>query len=165
MIDPRAQNLEIDAPSEIFSSSQTNALAVSIFLAMNLATDGMPLRTAILDDPLQSLDSINLLGLLDVLRRTHQRRQLLLSTHDQNFAAPLMRKFRPVEAGQRTSLVTLRNWERSGVRLEQSVNEEIPARLRVVSFQAFSMRSAAIRLRCGCIQTGASPTWLASAWR
>jgi hypothetical protein len=79
------------------------------------------------------LDSINVLGLLDVLRRARQRRQLLLSTHDENFAALLMRKFRPVEAGQRTSLVTLRNWERSGVRLEQSVNEEIPARLQVVS--------------------------------
>jgi DNA repair exonuclease SbcCD ATPase subunit len=133
VVDPRADNLEIAAPAEIFSSSQTNALAVSIFLAMNLATDGMPLQTAILDDPLQSLDSINVLGLLDVLRRARQRRQLLLSTHDENFAALLMRKFRPVEAGQRTSLVTLRNWERSGVRLEQSVNEEIPARLQVVS--------------------------------
>lgn len=131
--DPRGGNLEVDSPAEIFSSSQSSALAVSIFLAMNLAGNGLPLHTAILDDPLQSLDSINVLGLLDVLRRTRARRQLLVSTHDENFASLLMRKFRPLEAGQRTSLVRLRNWERTGVSLEQSVDEEIPARLQVVS--------------------------------
>lgn len=133
--DPRSGSgkIEVDSPADIFSSSQTNALAVSIFLAMNLASDGMPLQTAILDDPLQSLDVINLLGLLDVLRRTRERRQLLISTHDENFAALLRRKFRPVEEGQRTSLITLRNWERSGVNLEQSTETDIPARLQVVS--------------------------------
>jgi DNA repair exonuclease SbcCD ATPase subunit len=131
--DPRGDSLEVDSPADIFSSSQTSALAVSIFLAMNLSSDGMPLHTAILDDPLQSLDDINMLGLLDVLRRARERRQLIISTHDENFAALLRRKFRPIEQGQRTSLVTLRNWERSGVSLEQSVEEDVPARLQVVS--------------------------------
>lgn len=131
--DPRGDSLEVDSPADIFSSSQTSALAVSIFLAMNLSSDGVPLHTAILDDPLQSLDDINLLGLLDVLRRTRERRQLIISTHDENFAALVRRKFRPTEQGQRTSIVTLRNWERSGVSLEQSVEADVPARLQVVS--------------------------------
>ena len=125
--------IEVDAPAEIFSSSQTSALAVSIFLAMNLSSDTTPLQTAILDDPLQSLDDINLLGLLDVLRRTRERRQLLISTHDEKFAALLRRKFRPVAEGQQTSLVTLGNWERAGVNLSQDYESDVPVRLQVVS--------------------------------
>jgi hypothetical protein len=129
----RRDNMEVDSPAEIFSSAQTNALAVAIFMAMNLSSERLPLHIAILDDPLQSLDGINLLGLLDVLRRTRERRQLLISTHDQNFAALLSRKFRPLEFGQQTSIVRLRNWERAGVKLEQTIVSEIPARLQVVS--------------------------------
>jgi energy-coupling factor transporter ATP-binding protein EcfA2 len=132
VLDPRGEK-EIDKPAQVFSSAQTGALAVSIFLAMNLASDGIPLHTAILDDPLQSLDDINVLGMLDALRRIRERRQLIISTHDGDFAALLRRKFRPLEVGQRTSLVTLRNWERSGVSLEQNSEVDIPPRLQVVS--------------------------------
>lgn len=133
--DPRnaGGRIEVDSPATVFSSSQTNALAVSIFLAINLSSAGMPLNAAILDDPLQSLDDINLLGLLDALRRMRGRRQLLISTHDENFAALLERKFRPLEQGQKTSVVRLRNWERSGVSLEQSTEAQVPPRLQVVS--------------------------------
>jgi hypothetical protein len=45
-------------------------------------THGPPLESAILDDPLSSLDDINLLGLIDLLRRTKDQRQLFVSTHE-----------------------------------------------------------------------------------
>ena len=69
-------------PAVHLSSSQTNALALSIFLALNLGMARPPLELAILDDPLQSLDDINLLGVVDLLRRCKKRRQLVISTHD-----------------------------------------------------------------------------------
>ncbi|MBJ7594038.1 MAG: AAA family ATPase [Candidatus Dormibacteraeota bacterium] len=49
-------------PQFHMSSSQTNALAVTIFLALNLGLPRLPLDAALLDDPLQSLDDVNLLG-------------------------------------------------------------------------------------------------------
>jgi DNA repair exonuclease SbcCD ATPase subunit len=129
--DPRSK-IDITQPENIFSSSQANALAVSIFMAMNLSSD-VPIESAILDDPLQSLDDINLLGLIDVLRRTRARRQLILSTHDPRFAELLARKFRPVTEGHRTSTVELSNWERRGATVIQTTAATVPQRLQVVA--------------------------------
>jgi hypothetical protein len=65
-----------EAPELLLSSSQLNALAVAIFLSLNLRIGNLPTDSVILDDPLQSLDDINLLGLVDLLRRT--KAQLLV---------------------------------------------------------------------------------------
>ena len=108
------RNHKIDAPSSLLSSSQLNVLSVSVFLALNLGTSTLPLRVAILDDPLQSLDDLNLLGLIDLLKRIRERRQLMLSTHDHRFAALLERKLRPVSDSQRTILVELSSWSGEG---------------------------------------------------
>jgi DNA repair protein SbcC/Rad50 len=59
--DPIAEK-ECDDPAAVLSSSQMNALAVSVFLALNIGVPKPPLSVAILDDPLQSLDDINLLA-------------------------------------------------------------------------------------------------------
>ena len=69
---------------------------------------------AILDDPLQSLDDLNLLGLIDLLKRMRERRQLMVSTHDSRFASLLERKLRPVSESQRTILVQLSGWSSEG---------------------------------------------------
>jgi DNA repair exonuclease SbcCD ATPase subunit len=106
-------------PHLLLSSSQNNALAVSVFLAMNLGLPEPPLDVAILDDPLQSLDDINLLGLLDLLRRAREHRQLLLSTHEQRFGHLLERKLRPVKPDQRTSVIELDGWNRDGPSVRQ----------------------------------------------
>lgn len=80
---------------QVLSSSQMNALAVSIFLSLNLGTTALPLDMVVLDDPLQSLDDVNLLGVSDLLRRIKDRRQLFVSTHDVRFSHLLQRKLRP----------------------------------------------------------------------
>ncbi len=64
-----AEDKTVTDPSLVLSSSQLNVLAVSTFLALNLAIDSLPLQVVALDDPLQSLDTVNLLGLADLLRR------------------------------------------------------------------------------------------------
>lgn len=107
--DPSAGLKDRD-PYTLFSSSQLNALAVSLFLGLNLGTHDAPLRVAMLDDPLQSLDDVNLLGLVDTLRRTKALRQLLVSTHDRRLAQLLQRKLRPVGGDRKTSVLSFAGW-------------------------------------------------------
>jgi hypothetical protein len=49
------ENKKCELPASILSSSQVNALAVSVFLALNIGIPKPPLPVAILDDPLQIL--------------------------------------------------------------------------------------------------------------
>ncbi|TCU53630.1 AAA domain-containing protein [Novosphingobium sp. PhB57] len=100
--------------SPLLSSSQLNSFAVSLFLAMNLALPTLKLGVTILDDPLQSLDSINLLGLVDVLRRFGAHRQIIISTHEERLLGLLQRKLRPVREGERLVTITFESWSREG---------------------------------------------------
>lgn len=98
----------------ILSSSQLNSFAVSLFLALNLGLPSIRLNLTILDDPLQSLDSINLLGLIDVLRRVREHRQIIVSTHEQKLLGLLQRKLRPIDPNQRMTTVFFDGWSRQG---------------------------------------------------
>ena len=120
-----------EAPGAFLSSSQMNVLAVSVFLALNLGIPTLPLSVAILDDPLQSLDDLNLLGLIDLLKRMRERRQLMVSTHDNRFASLLERKLRPVSDEQRTILVELSGWssEGSSVAQRDTAPDLVPIRI------------------------------------
>lgn len=111
-------SIDGSVPRQVLSSSQLNVLAVVTFMALNLSAGTLPLNLAALDDPLQSLDNVNLLGLADLLRRTRARRQLLVSTHDDRLAGLLQRKLRPVGRDQRTTVITFEGWDRSGPRLQ-----------------------------------------------
>ena len=132
-IEDPAYGIKISTPDLILSSSQMNVLAVSIFLTLNLGSRNLPLNTAILDDPLQSLDDINLLGLIDLLRRIRDRRQLMVSTHDRQFAALLERKLRPVSESQRTVRVDLSDWSREGVVANQADIAWDPVPIRIAA--------------------------------
>lgn len=129
-------NKETPLPSVILSSSQLNALAVSVFLALNLGVSRPPLHSAILDDPLQSLDDINLLGVVDLLRRTKDRRQLIVSTHDTRFGNLLARKLRPVTPHGRTRVIELYGWTRTGPRIEARDVDADAVPLRLVGASA-----------------------------
>lgn len=130
ILDPHA-GLSSESPEAVLSSSQMNALAVSVFLALNLGVRTLPMQAVILDDPLQSLDDVNLLGLIDLLRRTKDQRQLLVSTHDERFGRLLARKLRPVQDGQRTRIIELSGWGPHGpvVRQQDSVRDSEPLRI------------------------------------
>ena len=125
--------LQSETPDAILSSSQMNVLAVSVFLALNLGMPTPPLQTAILDDPLQSLDDLNLLGLTDLLRRMRERRQLMVSTHDSRFAALLERKLRPVSDSQRTIVIELRGWSSEGTMVIRRDVMRDPAPVRIAA--------------------------------
>jgi len=127
------EDKKCELPASILSSSQVNALAVSVFLALNIGIPKPPLPVAILDDPLQSLDDINLLGLVDLFRRTKDRRQFLVSTHDAHFGGLLARKLRPADETGRTVVIELNTWSRGGPTIVMRDVKCDPVRLRLVS--------------------------------
>jgi DNA repair exonuclease SbcCD ATPase subunit len=100
----------------VLSAAQLNSLAICLFLALNLERDS-ELRTAILDDPVQSLDDVNLLSLADLLRTVRGRRQVVVSTHDEVLAELLIRKLRPLREGDATAVVTIDQWGEAGPRV------------------------------------------------
>ena len=112
--DGHGKPVTIEEPRTVLSSSQLNVLAVATFMALNLSIKDLPLEVLALDDPLQSLDNVNLLGFADLLRRLRGRRQLIVSTHDDRLAGLLERKLRPLTEHERTMTFWLDAWDRSG---------------------------------------------------
>jgi hypothetical protein len=133
MLSDPVEEKESVQPGVVLSSSQLNALAVSVFLALNVGIVKPPLRAAMLDDPLQSLDDVNLLGLVDLFRRTRGSRQLLVSTHDARFGNLLSRKLRPAAQKGRTLLIELDGWSREGPSVTTREIAGDPVALRLVS--------------------------------
>jgi exonuclease SbcC len=68
-----------------FSTAQINILSLSIFLAT--ALNSKEYQCIFIDDPIQSMDSINVLSTIDLLRSlvVNEGKQIILSTHDVNF--------------------------------------------------------------------------------
>lgn len=118
-LDDEPRDVHVQEPATVLSSSQLNVLAASVFLALNLSST-LPLQVVALDDPLQSLDNVNLLGLTDLLRRIRGRRQVIVSTHDERLAGLLARKMRPVTPQARTVRIDLKGWTSQGPALEFS---------------------------------------------
>ncbi|WP_415976624.1 AAA family ATPase [Rhodococcus sp. 077-4] len=111
--------VNVPEPGETLSTSQANALAVSLFLSFNLGFAPTHVKSLILDDPLQNLDDVHLLGLVDLLRKILPHRQLIVTTHDHAFASLLARKLRPVSEDFRTTYIRFTKWDRNGPGVEQ----------------------------------------------
>jgi exonuclease SbcC len=84
-------------PALYFSTAQLNILSLSIFLAKALNTtdnEGKPIDCIFIDDPIQSMDSINILSTIDLFRSivTNMGKQIILSTHDESFQNLLKKK-------------------------------------------------------------------------
>lgn len=84
-------------PTLYFSTAQLNILSLSIFLAkaLNVRNDkGEPVDCIFIDDPIQSMDSINILSTIDLFRSivVNLGKQIILSTHDENFQNLLKKK-------------------------------------------------------------------------
>jgi DNA repair exonuclease SbcCD ATPase subunit len=106
-------------PLLVFSSSQANVAALTYFLALSWAADTKALPFLLLDDPLQSMDDVNALGFSDLCRHIRQRRQLVVSTHEQRLASLLERKLTPRSPHTRTRVVRFTGWDRDGPTIEQ----------------------------------------------
>jgi exonuclease SbcC len=80
----------------VFSSAQVNRIALSLFLGMSLKQKWSSLQLIGMDDPIQSMDEVNVISFIDLLRLfvgKHQK-QIVISTHDQGFYKMMLKKFR-----------------------------------------------------------------------
>lgn len=89
------------SPALYYSTAQLNILSLSIFLAKALNVqdeNGYDVDCIFIDDPVQSMDSINVLSTIDLLRSlvVNHNKQIILSTHDENFHMLLQKKI-PIE--------------------------------------------------------------------
>jgi DNA repair exonuclease SbcCD ATPase subunit len=108
-------------PLVVFSTSQANIVALSYFIAMSLSSGDRGLPFLLLDDPVQSMDDVNVLGFADLCRHLQSRRQLIVSTHERRFAGLLERKLAPRTDGASTKLIRFAGWDRSGPQVDQEV--------------------------------------------
>lgn len=105
----------VDAnPLLIFSEGQLNVVALSYFLGMALNAREGALPFLVLDDPLQALDVLAILGFSDLCRRIRDTRQLIVTTHDRRFADVLVRKLSPRQRETRTIVHDFTAWTREG---------------------------------------------------
>ena len=76
------------------SAAQSTILAMSIFLALNKSQNWSKLNVLGIDDPFQNLDDINAYSFIDVIANLIliENRQVIISTHDSNFAKLSARK-------------------------------------------------------------------------
>ncbi|WP_306912804.1 MULTISPECIES: AAA family ATPase [unclassified Arthrobacter] len=106
-------------PLLIFSTSQANIVALSYFIAMSLSMEGTGLPFLLLDDPVQSMDDVNVLGFADLCRHLRVRRQLIVSTHERRLSGLLERKLAPRAEGARTKIIRFTGWDRSGPTVDE----------------------------------------------
>ncbi|WP_223546833.1 AAA family ATPase [Priestia aryabhattai] len=84
-------------PILYFSAAQVNILSLSIFLAKSLINEPRGLSTIFMDDPISHLDNLNILSFIDLLRTITDDldRQVIISTHNENFYKLIKRKMDP----------------------------------------------------------------------
>ena len=89
------KNENVLIPNLYFSTAQINILSLSIFLAS--ALNSKEYDCIFIDDPIQSMDSVNVLSTIDLFRSivVNEGKQIILSTHDENFHNLLMKKMPP----------------------------------------------------------------------
>ncbi len=99
----QGQEQSAGEPRFFLSCAQANVLALSIFLSLAGKQRWSKLDALFLDDPVQHLDDLNAVAFLDNLRAVSlgkfgPKRQIIVSTCDQNLYLLMIRKFRMLGA-------------------------------------------------------------------
>jgi len=107
-------------PLAVYSEGQLNVVALSYFLGLALNARDGALPFMFLDDPLQAMDVLSVLGFSDLCRRIREQRQLIVTTHDRRFADVLLRKLAPRDPDTRTLVIEFSAWTREGPEVAES---------------------------------------------
>ena len=76
------------------SSGQLTSVAITFLLCMNKIYAGRKkVEFLLIDDPIQTMDDINMVGLIDLLRDAFGNTQLIISTHEEKFERYLSYKY------------------------------------------------------------------------
>lgn len=78
-----------------FSSGQLSGFIIAFMLVMNKVYTGREdiLNAVLIDDPVQTMDDINIASLVEVLRNEFDDKQIILSSHEVNKVIYMMYKF------------------------------------------------------------------------
>lgn len=83
------------SPGLMFSSGQRRAAGLAFLLSLNLASTRWPLRTMVLDDPVQHIDDFRALHLVELLSAIrHTGRQIICTVEDPALGDLLCRRLR-----------------------------------------------------------------------
>lgn len=75
------------------SSGQLAAVSIAFLLCMNQVYAKEKLPILMIDDPIQTIDDVNMVGLVDILRYEFADSQIFISTHEQRFEWYLRYKY------------------------------------------------------------------------
>ncbi|PKG37074.1 AAA family ATPase [Psychromonas sp. Urea-02u-13] len=76
----------------MMSSGQISAIVIALLLSLNkIYLNGV--KTLLIDDPVQSMDEINMISLLELLRNDFNDLQLIISTHEPDVAKYFLYKY------------------------------------------------------------------------
>ncbi|WP_342439125.1 AAA family ATPase [Paenibacillus sp. FSL L8-0436] len=75
------------------SSGQLSALVISFMLALNKIYGHKDLGILLIDDPVQTMDEINIASLTELLRNDFSHKQIIISTHEEDVSRYLQYKF------------------------------------------------------------------------
>jgi len=86
------------------SSGQLASLIISFTLALNKKYSQN--KILLIDDPIQTLDDINIASFIDLLRHDFNDRQIIISTHEESMSAFMRYKFEKL--GLKAKRISLR---------------------------------------------------------
>lgn len=90
------------------SSGQLSAVALAFLLCMNQVYGAHKACSILLiDDPVQTIDDVNMVGLVDILRYGFSDRQIFISTHEQSFEWFL--RYRYSKAGKSVKVFNMKD--------------------------------------------------------
>lgn len=88
---------DIDAESDplySLSSGQISSLVLAFCLTLNDVYRDHNLGMILIDDPIQTMDEINTITFIDLIRNNFKDRQFIVSTHEDSFSALVRYKFK-----------------------------------------------------------------------
>lgn len=90
------------------SSGQLSAVALSFLLCMNRVYGKQSICSLLLiDDPVQTIDDVNMVGFVDLLRYEFADRQIFISTHEQKFEWFL--RYRYIKADKKVKIFNMKD--------------------------------------------------------
>lgn len=121
---------ELEAnPLIVFSSAQANIVVLAVFLSLAVAAGSAGMPFIMMDDPLQAMDDVNVLGFADLSRHLRRQRQIVIATHEERFARLLERKLSGRQTGEDLLVHRFVGWDRHGPQVESrriaSANGEV----------------------------------------
>ncbi|QEZ67966.1 hypothetical protein D4A35_03085 [Paraclostridium bifermentans] len=75
------------------SSGQLSALVISFTLALNKVYGNKHINTILIDDPVQTMDDINIISFVELIRNEFKDKQIIISTHEDEVSLFMRYKF------------------------------------------------------------------------